>query len=187
MVLYFCLHGSDSSIKLPRISEYQFRAVEVHHILDLVEQFMPVSFQTWQTVADFHLEWYGLQLHMAESLQRKFLEFCRRTGLTGDPNWLHWKQKSGASYVSRGNTLGQTLCLNIMSFRFTVWNELNGLSTDRLIKVWIAENPMQSHMIRSQSWGDAAYQLRKKPHAVLELMYRATAALDPSLIPARVI
>jgi hypothetical protein len=48
------------------------------------------------------------------------------------------KTKSGASFISGGNTIEETLCLKIMNFKFTVQNDLNGLSTDRLRKVCTA-------------------------------------------------
>ncbi len=53
--------------------------------MDLVEQYMPVSFQTLQTIANLHLEQYGTQLLTAEALQHKFSELCCRTSPTGDP------------------------------------------------------------------------------------------------------
>ncbi len=65
---------------------YQFRAEELNDFLDLVENFLPISAQNWQAVADIHLEKYRREVRTAKSLHRKFQEICRRTGPTGDPN-----------------------------------------------------------------------------------------------------
>jgi hypothetical protein len=54
--------------------------------LDLVENFLPISAQNWQAVADIHLEKYHPEAQTPGSLCRKFQEICCRTGPTGDPN-----------------------------------------------------------------------------------------------------
>jgi hypothetical protein len=59
---------------------------KLRDFLALVEEYMPVSAQSWQLVADLHAEKYNKEKRTAESLQRKFQEVCRRTGPTGDPN-----------------------------------------------------------------------------------------------------
>ncbi len=65
---------------------YQFRAEELNDFLDLVENFLPISAQNWQAVADIHLEKYCREAWTAESLHRKFQEICSRTGAMGNPN-----------------------------------------------------------------------------------------------------
>jgi hypothetical protein len=65
---------------------FQFKATEINDFLALVEEYMPVSAQSWQLVTDLHAEKYNKEKRTAESLQCKFQEVCRRTGPTGDPN-----------------------------------------------------------------------------------------------------
>jgi hypothetical protein len=65
---------------------FQYRAEELDDLMDLVESFLPISSQTWQAVAEVHLENYRKEARTAESLRRKFQEISRRTGPTGDPN-----------------------------------------------------------------------------------------------------
>ncbi len=65
---------------------YQFRAEELNDFLDLVENFLPISMQNWQAVADIHLEKYRREAQTAKSLHQKFQEICRRTSPMGDPN-----------------------------------------------------------------------------------------------------
>ena len=64
---------------------FQFRAEEIDDFLEVVETYLPISAQNWQTVADSHLENYPREQRTAESLRRKFQEISRRTGPTGDP------------------------------------------------------------------------------------------------------
>ena len=64
---------------------FQFRAEEIDDFLEVVETYLPISAQNWQTVADSHLENYPREQQTAESLRRKFQEISRRTGPTGDP------------------------------------------------------------------------------------------------------
>jgi hypothetical protein len=63
---------------------FQFKATEINDFLALVEEYMPVSAQLWQLVADLHAEKYNKEKRTAESLRRKFQEVCRRTGPTVD-------------------------------------------------------------------------------------------------------
>jgi hypothetical protein len=65
---------------------FQFRAEELDDLMDLVENFLPISGQNWQAIANVHLENYRREARTAESLRRKFQEISRRTGPTGDPN-----------------------------------------------------------------------------------------------------
>jgi hypothetical protein len=65
---------------------FQFKATEINDFLALVEEYMPVSAQSWQLVADLHAEIYNKEKRTAESLRHKFQEVCRRAGPTGDPN-----------------------------------------------------------------------------------------------------
>ena len=65
---------------------FQFRAEELDDLMDLVESFLPISSQTWQAVADVHLENYRREARTAESLRGKFQEISCKTGPTGDPN-----------------------------------------------------------------------------------------------------
>jgi hypothetical protein len=65
---------------------FQFKATEINNFLALVEEYMPVSAQSWQLVVDLHAEKYNKEKRTSESLWRKFQEVCRRTGPTGDPN-----------------------------------------------------------------------------------------------------
>jgi hypothetical protein len=55
---------------------YQFRAEELNDFLDLFKNFLPISMQNWQAVANIHLEKYRREARMAESLHRKFQEIC---------------------------------------------------------------------------------------------------------------
>jgi hypothetical protein len=55
-----------------RCRGYQFRAEELNDFLDLVDNFLPISSQNWQAVANTHLEKYRQEARMAESLRRKF-------------------------------------------------------------------------------------------------------------------
>ena len=41
-----------------RRHRYQFRADELNDFLDIAENFLPISTQNWQSVADVHLENY---------------------------------------------------------------------------------------------------------------------------------
>jgi len=68
-----------------RRSGFQFRAEEIDDFLEIVETYLPISAQNWQTVADSHSENYPREQRTAESLHRKFQEISRRTGPTGDP------------------------------------------------------------------------------------------------------
>ncbi len=62
-----------------RCRGFQFKATEINNFLALVEEYMPVSAQLWQLVADLHAEKYSKEKRTAESLRRKFREVCRRT------------------------------------------------------------------------------------------------------------
>ena len=53
--------------------------------MDIVETYLPISAQNWQSVAGSHLENYPREQRAAESLRRKFQEISRRTGPMGDP------------------------------------------------------------------------------------------------------
>ena len=65
---------------------YQFRVDELNDFLEIVENFLQISAQNWQAVADIHLENYCREAQTTESLCRKFQEIACRTGPTGDPN-----------------------------------------------------------------------------------------------------
>jgi len=65
---------------------FQFRAEEIDDFLEVVETYLPISAQNWQTVADSHLENYRWEARTTKSLCRKFQEIASRTGPTGDPN-----------------------------------------------------------------------------------------------------
>jgi hypothetical protein len=63
---------------------FQLKATEINNFLALVEEYMPVSAQLWQLVADLHAEKSNKEKRTAESLRHKFQEVCCRTGPTGD-------------------------------------------------------------------------------------------------------
>jgi hypothetical protein len=65
---------------------YQFRGVDLNNFFDIVKNFLPISAQNWQAIANVHLENYRREAQTAESLHSKFQEITRRTGPTGDPN-----------------------------------------------------------------------------------------------------
>ena len=48
---------------------FQFRAEEIDDFLEVVETYLPISAQNWQTVADSHLENYPREQRKAESLR----------------------------------------------------------------------------------------------------------------------
>jgi hypothetical protein len=84
---------------------YQFRVDELNNCLDIVENYLPISLQNWQSVADVHLENYHQEAQMAKSLHCKFQEIARRTGPTGDPNC--------PDYVIRAKPINRHLVLII--------------------------------------------------------------------------
>ena len=65
---------------------YQFRVDELNDFLEIVENFLQITAQNWQAVADIHLENYCREAQTTESLCRTFQEIACRTGPTGDPN-----------------------------------------------------------------------------------------------------
>jgi len=54
--------------------------------LEIVENFLPILAQKWQTIAEIHLENYCREAKTAVSLCRSFQEIARKTGPMGDPN-----------------------------------------------------------------------------------------------------
>jgi hypothetical protein len=59
-----------------RCRGYQFRANELHVLFGFSRDFLPLSAQNWQAVADVHLENYRREARTAESLHHKFQENC---------------------------------------------------------------------------------------------------------------
>jgi len=63
-----------------------FRAPEIDNLLAHIQAILPISSSAWERVADNHLENFPTNRRTAETLKRKFLAICRKTGPTGNPN-----------------------------------------------------------------------------------------------------
>jgi hypothetical protein len=61
---------------------FQFRAERIDDFLEIVETYLPISAQNWQTVTDSQSENCPREQRTAESLRRKFQEISHRTGPT---------------------------------------------------------------------------------------------------------
>ena len=63
-----------------------FRKAKVLHLLDIMEEILPLSAMEWERVADLHSEIYPANERTGKSLRRKYRLLAKTKIPTGDPS-----------------------------------------------------------------------------------------------------
>jgi hypothetical protein len=65
---------------------YKFTVSEIEHLLETVEDVIPIGNPDWERIWQEHSARYPTLERTADSLKRKFQELARKKVPTGDPN-----------------------------------------------------------------------------------------------------